>query len=199
MGDLPLWPWGSFPRPPAQRPPPGVLGRCRGPPVSGGGRAEGEARCCCSCCLCASCPSPAVGAGRPASVPPTTPCPAVQHSLRVTPNRAAFSAVDTVPAAEAPRSVRRAQTAASTKVPYAAAVPLYEGACATNGIAAWPLSCDTLGLFAGYLRVSKAFAFLVTYWWAIAEESRQRRCDFRLGHGWPLCAPSSPWPGSAPP
>ena len=60
--------------------PPGVPGRCRGPPVSGGGRAEGEAQCCCSCCLCASCPGPAVGAGRPASVPPTTPCPAVQHS-----------------------------------------------------------------------------------------------------------------------
>ena len=144
-------------------------------------------------------PEPCGGSG-PARVCATHDAmPAVQHSLRVTPNRAAFSAGDTVPAAEAPRPIRRAQTAASTKVPYAAAVPLYEGACATNGITAWPLSCDTLGLFAGYPRVSKAFAFLVTYWWAVAEESRQRRCDFRLGHGWPLCAPSSPWPGSAPP
>ena len=79
VGDLPCGSGVPF-RGRRHNGPPGVPGRCRGPPVSGGGRAEREAQCCCSCCLCASCPGPAVGAGRPASVPPTTPCPAVQHS-----------------------------------------------------------------------------------------------------------------------
>ena len=185
VGDLPLWPWGSLPQPLAQRPPREFwadvvahlspeVGVLRGRP--GAAAAVASVR---------PARAPAVGAGRPASVPPTTPCPAVQRSPRVTPNRAAFfSAVDTVPAAEALRSIRQAQTAASTKVTYAAAVPLYEGACAKNGIAAWPPSCDTLELFAGYLRVSEAFASPVTYWWAIVEESRQRRCDFRLDRDW---------------
>ena len=106
-------------------------------------------------------------AGRPtpASVPPKAPCPGPRGSPWFTPNRAAFfSVVDAVPAAEALRSIRQAQTAASTKVTYAAAVPLCEGACAKNGIAPWPPSCDTLELFAGYLRVSEAFASPVTFW-----------------------------------
>ena len=48
----------------------------------------------------------------------------------------------------------------------------------------WERAGDTLELFADYLRVSEAFASPVTYWWAIVEESRQRRCDFRLDHDW---------------
>ena len=76
-------------------------------------------------------PGPCSGGG-PARVCATHD--AVPRCSAFTPNRAAFRAGDTVPAAGAPRSARRAQTAASTEVPYAAVVPLYEGACATNGI-----------------------------------------------------------------
>ena len=128
--------------------------------------------------------------GRPSAKRVARPAPlpsaaAPRASPRVTANCAAFfSAVDAVPAAEALRSIRQAQTAASTKVTYAAAVPLYEGACAKNHMAPWPPSRDTLELFAGYLRVSGAFAAPSTYWWAIVDESRERRYDFRLDRDW---------------
>ena len=135
-------------------------------------------------------PGPCSGGG-PARVCATHD--AVPRCSAFTPNRAAFRAGDTVPAAGAPRSARRAQTAASTKVPYAAVVPLYEGACATNGIAAWPLSRSALGLFAGYpelVRRSRSWSLV---------GGHGRRVPPPPGSGWPLWAPSSPWPGSAPP
>ena len=49
-----------------------------------------------------------------------------------------------------------------------------------GGLAPWPPSKDSLDLFAGYLQVSRAFAAPATYWWAIVDEARERRCDFRL-------------------
>ena len=91
-------------------------------------------------------PGPCSGGG-PARVCATHD--AVPRCSAFTPNRAAFRAGDTVPAAGAPRSARRAQTAASTEVPYAAVVPLYEGACARTALRRGLFPCDTLGLFAG--------------------------------------------------
>ena len=63
-------------------------------------------------------------------------------------------------------------------------MPLYEAACARGGLAPWPPSQDTLNLFAGYLKVRCAFASPATYRWAIVEESRDRRCAFRLDRDW---------------
>ena len=103
----------------------------------------------------------------------------------MTDNRVAFfSTVDAVRGAEALCSIRQAQAAASTKGTYAVAVPLYEKACAKGHMAPWPPSRDTLELFAGYLRVGEAFASPATYWWAIVDESRERRCDFHLDRDW---------------
>ena len=51
----------------------------------------------------------------------------------------------------------------------------------------WSPSRDTLELFAVYLRVSGAFVSPSTYWWANVDESRQRRCDFRLDRDWAKC------------
>ena len=66
------------------------------------------------------------------------------------------------------------------RAPTALRYPLYEAACTRGGLAPWPPSQDTLNLFAGYLKVSNAFASLATYWWAMVEEARERRCGFRL-------------------
>ena len=176
VSDLPLWTRGSLLRPLAQRPPREFwadvmthllreVGVLRGAPVAAAAVASVRP---------VRAPAKNVVRPTPPFVPPTAPCPGPRDSPRVTPERATFfSAVDAVPAAEVLRSMRQAHTAGSTKVTYAAAVPLYEGACTKNHMAPWPPSCDTLELFAGYLRVNKAFASPVTYWWAIVEESPQ--------------------------
>ena len=39
-------------------------------------------------------------------------------------------------------------------------------------------------MFAGYLKVSNAFASPSTYWWAIVDEARERRCGFHLDRDW---------------
>ena len=77
-----------------------------------------------------------------------------------------------------------ARIADSTKGTYRAAVPLYEAACAKGGLTPCPPSKDSLTLFAGYMKVSMAFALPATYWWAIVAEARQRSCSFRLDRDW---------------
>ena len=142
----------------------------------------------------------ALGTSRPA--PTAAPVPSVRALVakpaplgtqetpsraprRLTANQTAFyAAVESVPALDALQLIRSARTADSTKGTYRAAVPLYEVACAKVGLAPWPPSQDTLYLFAGYLKVSMAFAAPATYWWAIVDEARERRCSFCLDRDW---------------
>ena len=134
VSDLPLWSRQALLQALAQRPPSRLwadvmahlvqsLGVPPEVPVAAAARPLRPRAMCCA---------------RPATLPSrTTP----RASPRVTANRAAFfSAVDTVPASEALRSIRQAQTAASRKVTYAAAVPLYERACAKGHMLPWPPS-----------------------------------------------------------
>ena len=108
---------------------------------------------------------------KPAPLPCPAATPAPRPTLgsagpaqrRPTPNQTAFyAAVASVPPAEALQAIHGARTAESTKGTYRAAVPLYEAACARGRLDPWPPSRDTLNLFAGYLKVTSAFASPVT-------------------------------------
>ena len=174
VDDSPLWSWEALPQALAQGPPK----RFWADVMAHLARSAGVPRVVPVAAAARPVRPPVVRTARPATLPsPTTP----RASPRLTANRVAFfSAVEAVPATEALRSIRQAHTAASTKVTYRAVVPLYERACAKGHMAPSPPSRDTLELFAGYLRVSGVFASPSTYWWAIVDESRERRCDFRL-------------------
>ena len=153
-------------------PPQGVLGRCDGPRGSCGG------------------PTSVARPVRPpaatevtlgaVAAPLTSGAPRRRTVLQAT----FYAAVDSCPMVLALSCIWQARTAASTKGTYRAAVPLYEGVCDKVRMVPWLPTQDTLKRFAGYLRVSGAFAGPATYWWTIVDESCERRCDFRLDRAW---------------
>ena len=175
LGELHLWPWGSLPLCPAQRPPPEFWAEvmARLPRATQASRT-----------------TPVVApAPRPCPVATPAPRPVLRTvgpaQRRPTRNQTAFyAAVASVPPAEALQAIHGARTAESTKGTYRAAVPLYEAACVRGRLDPWPPSRDTLNLFAGYLKVSSAFASPVTYWWAIVDASRERGFTFTPDRAW---------------
>ena len=174
--DLPLWSWQALPQRLSQRPPSGFWAEVMGA-LARAGDAPPPAAAVASAALehapTVQC-EPGVAAEAPARAP-----------RRQTSNQAAFyAAVASVAPADAVRVLQEARTADSTKGTYRAVVPLYEAACVRGGLPPWPPSKESLSVFAGYMKVSMAFASPATYWWAIVEEARQRSGDFRLDRDW---------------
>ena len=172
---LPQWRWQALPQRRALRPPArfwadvmGALARACDAPKPGAASA--------SACVVRA---PVASVLSPASAAPA------RSPRKHTKNQAAFlAAVESVTPAEAVRALQEARTATSTKGTYRAALPLYEAACARGASPPWPPSKESLAVFAGYLKVSEAFASPATYWWAVVEEARHQPAGFHLDRHW---------------
>jgi hypothetical protein len=120
---------------------------------------------------------------RPSALPTLMPRavpPAASASPPKTAHQRQFlKTVKTVPAAQALADFRAAQTSDKSKAASHAAAPLYEESCASQGLAPWPPTLESMELFAAFLRASTkqgpdAYRAPAGYWWAVLQEARSR-------------------------
>ena len=90
----------------------------------------------------------------PAPAPRTASSAASSGPPKTAHQRQFHETVKTVPAAQALADFRAAQTSDKSKAASRAATPLYEDACASQGLSPWPPTLESMELFAAFLRAS---------------------------------------------